>query len=323
MRVVFMGTPEFSIPSLKTLIDMRDEGVEVVGAFTQPDRPVGRGHKLEKPPVKLLAEENGIPVFQFERVRKQEGLDQMRALAPDLIVTAAFGQILSKKLLEVPKMGCINVHASLLPKHRGSAPIVWSILMGEKETGVTTMLTDVGLDTGDMLLKTRVQIGENETAGELTGRLSELGAALLRETIIKYAKGEITPEKQNEAEATYEPMLEKTMGEINWNDSAEKISCLVRGVNPWPGAYTYIGGETLKIWEAKPANADTSNCVPGEVILSGTKEGLIVACGKSALEICALQMPGGKRMSAKAYLAGKKIAVQTVLGANDGQQEAK
>ncbi len=199
-----MGTPEFAVPSLKALCEM---GLEVVGAFTQPDRPVGRGHKIEKSPVKLACEELGIPVFQFERVRKQEGLDAMRALRPDIVVTAAFGQILSKKLLEVPKLGTINVHASLLPRHRGSAPINWCIMQGEKVTGVTTMLTDVGLDTGDMLLRSETPIGEDETAGELTVRLSVLGAELLKETIEKFANGEIKPEKQDEAVMSYDPHL--------------------------------------------------------------------------------------------------------------------
>ena len=185
MRVVFMGTPDFAVPSLRALEGM-DE-VEIVGVFTQPDRPVGRGHKLEMPPVKREALENGLNVFQFERVRKQEGLDAMRALKPDLVVTAAFGQILSKKLLEVPRMGTVNVHASLLPRHRGAAPINWCLIQGEKVTGVTTMLTDAGLDTGDMLLKKEVEIGENETAGELTGRLAQVGAELLADESIKEA----------------------------------------------------------------------------------------------------------------------------------------
>ena len=221
MRVVFMGTPEFAVPSLRALIEM---GEEVVGVFTQPDRPVGRGKKIEKSPVKLAAEENGIPVFQFERVRKQEGLDAMRSLAPDVVVTAAFGQILSKKLLEVPRLGTINVHASILPKHRGSAPINWGIIMGDETAGVTTMLTDVGLDTGDMLLIREVRILENETAGELTNRLSVIGAELLKETLSLYAKGEITPVKQNEDEMTYEPMLTKETGLIDWNKTSKEIA---------------------------------------------------------------------------------------------------
>ncbi len=312
MRVVFMGTPQFAVPSLLALTKMAD--VEVVGAFTQPDRPVGRGKKMEKTPVKQAAEENGIPVFQFERVRKQEGLDCMRALKPDLVVTAAFGQILSKKLLEVPRFGTINVHASLLPKHRGSAPINWGIIMGDTHAGVTTMLTDVGLDTGDMLLKREVKILENETAGELTERLSFIGAELLSETIPLYLNGDIKPEKQDESQMSYEPLLTKETGLINWQSDAEKIARLVRGVNPWPGAYTQMNGGVLKVWAAKAVN-ETTDCDAGTVMKANAKEGLFVACGnKSILEIVEMQAPNAKRMPAKAYLMGKKIEIGTRFG---------
>lgn len=310
MRIVFMGTPEFSVASLKALLQTEHE---IVGVFTQPDRPVGRGHKIEKSPVKILAEENNLPVYQFERVSKQEGLDTMRAIAPDLIVTAAFGQILSRKLLAVPKMGTINVHASLLPKHRGAAPINQSIMMGETVTGVTTMLTDAGLDTGDILLKREVAIGENETAGELTERLALVGAELLTETLPKYFTGEIKGIPQNEAESTYEPMMSKETGKIDFAKSAREINWLVRGVNPWPGAYTTIGTDTMKVWGAVPANIETASA-PGTVLAASAKEGLLVACAGGAVEITELQMPGGKRMSAKAYLSGRKIPVGTVLG---------
>ncbi len=312
MRVVFMGTPDFAVPSLRALEGM-DE-VEIVGVFTQPDRPVGRGHKLEMPPVKREALENGLNVFQFERVRKQEGLDAMRALKPDLVVTAAFGQILSKKLLEVPRMGTVNVHASLLPRHRGAAPINWCLIQGEKVTGVTTMLTDAGLDTGDMLLKKEVEIGENETAGELTERLAQVGAELLAETIRRYAAGEIAPVKQNEAEMTYEPLLTKELGRIDWTQDARTIANLVRGVNPWPGAYTAVDGGALKIWLAKPAGAETDQ-KPGTVIRASAKEGLFVACGNgTALEIVEMQAPNAKRMNAKTYLSGRKIEIGTRFG---------
>jgi len=312
MRVVFMGTPEFAVPSLKALCAM--ENVEVVGVFTQPDRPVGRGHKVEVTPVKKEAEANGIPVYQFERVRKQEGLDAMRALKPDLVITAAFGQILSKKLLEVPRMGTVNVHASILPKHRGAAPINWCIIQGDKVTGVTTMLTDAGLDTGDMLLKSEVEIGENETAGELTERLSHVGAELLVRTLTAYADGKITPEPQNESEMTYDPMLSKELGLIDWNKSADEISCLVRGVNPGPGAYTRMGDGVLKVWMAKKADMKTEEA-PGTVVRSGAKEGLFVACGSGeTIEIIEMQAPNAKRMAAKVYLNGKKIEIGTRFG---------
>lgn len=312
MRVVFMGTPDFAVPSLRALAGM--EEVEIVGVFTQPDRPVGRGHKLEMPPVKREALENGLNVLQFERVRRQEGLDAMRALKPDLVVTAAFGQILSKKLLDVPRMGTMNVHASLLPRHRGAAPINWCLIQGERVTGVTTMLTDAGLDTGDMLLKREVEIGENETAGELTERLAQVGADLLVETVRRYAAGEIAPEKQNENEMTYEPLLTKELGKIDWKQEAQAIANLVRGVNPWPGAYTAVEGGTLKIWLARPADVQTDR-VPGMVIRASAKEGLFVACGGgTALEILEMQAPNAKRMNAKTYLSGRKIEIGTRFG---------
>ena len=288
--------------------------MELVGVFTQPDRPVGRGQKLEASPVKRVAEANGIPVFQFERVRRQAGLDCMRSLRPDLVVTAAFGQILSKKLLEVPKMGTVNVHASLLPRHRGAAPINWSIIQGETVTGVTTMLTDEGMDTGAMLLARRVEILPDETAGELTARLSETGAALLKETIEKYAAGEIQPVPQNEAEMTYEPMLTKELGVIDWGLTAGEIACLVRGVNPWPGAQTTMNGGTLKIWSARAAS-EATDCEPGTVLRAGAKEGLFVACGGgTVLEIVEMQAPNAKRMNAKVYLNGKKIQIGIRFG---------
>lgn len=308
MRVVFMGTPEFAVASLKALIEM--EEVEVAGVFTQPDRPVGRGHKVEVTPVKRTAEEHGIPVFQFERVRKQEGLDAMRSLKPDIVVTAAFGQILSKKLLEVPRLGTINVHASLLPKHRGSAPVNWAIIKGEKVTGITTMLTDAGLDTGDMLMKREIEIGENETAGQLTERLALVGAELLKETLPAYWEGRIVPEPQCEAEMTYDPMLSKELGRIDWKKSADEIDCLVRGVNPWPGAFSKMNGEVIKVWLAKK-NAAATDAAPGTVIAASAKEGLIVACGMGeTVEIIEMQAPNAKRMPAKAYLSGKKLGAR-------------
>ena len=310
MRVVFMGTPEFALPSLRTLIQMP---LDLVGVFTQPDRPAGRGHKLESPPVKLLAQEYGIPVYQFEKVRRQAGLDQMRLLKPDLVVTAAFGQILSKKLLDVPTMGTINVHASLLPKHRGAAPINWSIIQGDKVTGVTTMLTNEGLDTGDILLKTEITILPEETAGELTLRLAEAGAALLKSTIERYARGELEPVPQDENQMSYEPMMDKTTGEIKWDRRAEEIVNLVRGTDPWPGAYTLYQGSMMKIWKARAGEA-IPDTVPGQVVASSPRQGLKVASRNGSVEIVELQMPGGKRMAAKAYLSGKQIDEGSILG---------
>ena len=313
-RVVFMGTPEFAVPSLDALCDA---GFEVVGVFTQPDRPAGRGNKLTACPVKLRALERGLQVYQFEKLRLPEGAEQLRALQPDVVVTAAFGQILTKELLDIPVRGTVNVHASLLPKYRGSAPINWMILNGEDEAGVTIMLTDIGIDTGDMLASRATPIGALETAGELTGRLAKLGGELLAETLPKYLNGEIAPEKQDEAQASYLPMLKKAMGEIDWTRGAAAIACQVRGLNPWPGAYTDLNGATLKIHLARPVACDDA-ARPGEVIVSGPKAGLVVKCGEGALEVLELQAQGGKRMAAKAYLAGKKIEVGTRLG-KDGE----
>lgn len=308
MRVVFMGTPEFAVPSLKALLDA---GYGVVGVFTQPDRPVGRGHKLAACPVKKLAVERGVPVYQFERLRNEEGLACLRALAPDIVVTAAFGQILSQALLDVPKMGTVNVHASLLPAYRGAAPINWCILNGETKTGVTTMLTDAGVDTGAMLLRRETDIGETETAAELSARLSQLGAELLIETLKGYIAGEIAPTPQDERLASRQPMLKKEMGLIDWTRSAKEIACQARGLDPWPSAYTdYLGG-TLKIYRARPVEGEGD---PGTVLRSSAKEGLFVACGEGALEVLEMQAPGGKRMSARAYLAGKKIEPGTRFG---------
>ena len=309
-RVVFMGTPEFAVPSLDALLDA---GYDVVGVFTQPDRPTGRGHKLAACPVKQRALERGIEVFQFERVRRQAGLDAMRALKPDVVVTAAFGQILSQKLLDVPKFGTVNVHASLLPQYRGAAPINWCILMGEKEAGVTTMLTDAGVDTGDMLLTRATPIGELETAGELTVRLAQMGAELLIETLDKYLKGEIAPVKQDESQMSHQPMLEKEMGRIDWTRDARSIACQVRGLNPWPCAFTTMNGGALKIYLARAIDED-SGLEPGAVIEASAKTGLKVACGKGVLEIIEMQAPNAKRMEARSYLMGKKIDPGTVLG---------
>jgi len=312
-RVVFMGTPEFAVPSLDALLDA---GYQVVGVFTQPDRPAGRGKKLTACPVKARALERGCEVFQFEKVRTPEGVAQLKALEPDVIVTAAFGQILTQEILDIPPRGVVNVHASLLPRHRGSAPINWCILQGEETAGVTTMLTARGIDTGDMLLKAETEIGELETAGELTVRLSGMGGKLLVETLEKYLSGEIKPIPQDEAASSYEPMLDKDMGLIDWTKSAREIACQVRGLNPWPCAFTDYAAGRLKVYLAKAADVN-SDAAPGTVIASGAKEGLIVACGQGCLELLEIQAPNAKRMTAKAYLMGKKIDVGTRFGATE------
>ena len=309
-RVVFMGTPEFAVPSLDALCDA---GYDVVGVFTQPDRPAGRGKKLTAYPVKQRALARGLDVYQFEKIKNPDGVARLESLAPDVCVTAAFGQILTREILDIPTRGTVNVHASLLPKHRGSAPINWCILNGETEAGVTIMRTDVGIDTGDMLLRRATSIGELETAGELTARLSVLGAEALVDALPGYLSGEIRPVKQDEALASYEPMLKKEMGLIDWTGDAEAIAHQVRGLNPWPCAFTAMDGGALKIYLAKAVETD-STAEPGTVIVSGARAGLIVKCGRGALEILEMQAPGGKRMAARAYLAGKKIDEGAVLG---------
>lgn len=314
-KIAFMGTPQFAVPVLKTLAD--DERFDVVGVFCQPDRPAGRGKKLTACPVKELALERGLPVFQFERIRRPEGVAQLRALAPDAVVTAAFGQILTQELLDIPAFGTINVHASLLPGYRGPAPINWCIANGETVAGVTIMRTDIGIDTGDMYVSVQTPIGEMETAGELTERLSALGAELLAESLPGILSGDIKPVPQDPDKASYQPMLNKAMGEIDWTLPARTIACRVRGFNPWPGAYTDMPEGRLKVYLARPVEMD-GGAVPGEVIASGAKEGLVVRCGEGALEILELQAPGGKHMTAKAYLMGKKIEVGTVFG-NSGE----
>ena len=317
MRIVFMGTPEFSVPSLDALVR---EGYEVVGVFTQPDRPAGRGNKMMESPVKQYAAAHGLPVYQFERIRKQIGLDTLRSLKPNLVVTAAFGQILSQKILDVPVHGTVNVHASLLPAYRGPAPINQAIAHGEIVAGVTTMLTDIGIDTGDMLLSASLDILPDETAGELSVRLSRLGADLLIETLKGYFDGSIVPQKQDESKMSYQGMLTREMGNIDWTKSAEEISWLARGYNPWPGTYTAWNGSTLKIWNARPSDR-TTDAEPGTVIVSSAKEGLFVACGEGVLEITEIQAPGAKRMPPKSYLMGKKIEIGTKLGDTDGSQK--
>ena len=306
MRIVFMGTPEFAVPSLRALCE---HGYEVVGVFTQPDRPKGRGNRLTPSPVKEYALAQGIPVFQPEKIRR-DGVDDLRALAPDLCVTAAFGQILSQEILDIPPMGSVNVHASLLPCHRGSAPINWAILQGDRQAGVTTMMMARGIDTGNMLLAASTDILPGETAGELTLRLSEIGASLLLETLQGMTDGSVKPIPQDEAQMTYDPMLTKQMGIIDWSESAEAIVNRIHGLNPWPGCSTAIQGGRLKLLRAKTA---CGSGAPGEILSADVKAGLVIACGSGAAEIVQLQAPGGKPMNARDYLRGHALAVGTVL----------
>ena len=306
MRIVFMGTPEFAVPSLKALCE---NGYDVVGVFTQPDRPKGRGNKVTMSPVKEYALSQNIPVFQPQRIRR-DGVEDLKALAPDLCVTAAFGQILSQEILDIPPMGNINVHASLLPRHRGSAPINWAILQGDKEAGVTTMMMDKGIDTGDMLLKSATPIQSGETAGELTLRLSQLGADLLLETLHALENGTLTRIPQDESQMTYDPMLDKQMGIIDWTMDAQSIVNRIHGLNPWPGCFTAWQDGRLKLLRATVAQGSGA---AGEIIGADAKAGLTIACGSGAVNITMLQAPGGKPMNAKDYLRGHPMAVGTVL----------
>ena len=323
-RVVFMGTPDFAVPVLEALVEA---GYQLAGVFTQPDRPKGRSGKPAFSPVKEAALAHGIPVFQPEKIRKAENAQLLRQLEPDVIVVAAFGQIIPKEILELPPYGCVNVHASLLPKYRGAAPIQWAVINGERESGVTTMQMGEGLDTGDILMK-KVRILEpDETGGSLFDKLKEDGAALLIDTLKGLEAGIITPEKQpDESPTPYAAMLTKKDGLIDWNAGAAAIERLVRGLDPWPSAYTFLDGKQLKIWKAVPAEgsgtaegADTSES-PAEKALPGTvicadRVTMRVLTGDGVLEIRELQMEGKKRMETAAFLRGYPIrAGEVILG---------
>lgn len=310
MRVVFMGTPEFAVPTLKVLLE--DENIEVVGVFTQPDKPKGRGKKLAMPPVKELALENNLEVFQPEKIKTSESVALLKELNPELIVVVAFGQILSKEILDIPKYGCINVHASILPAYRGAAPINWAIIKGEKTSGVTTMFMDVGLDTGDMIYKEYVEISEEDNSSTLHDKLSSAGYTVLKKTIDNLKKGDLPREKQIEEESSYAPIMDKSLGKVNWKNSAEDIYNLVRGVIPWPGAHTTINDDVMKIWGVKKSSKKTDKA-PG-MIIDVTQEGIYVATKDGVVVIDEIQMPNKKRMPVKEYLKGNKIELGIVLG---------
>ena len=312
MRVVFMGTPDFAVPTLEALIEKH----EVVGVVTQPDKRKGRGKAMAFSPVKEKALEHEIPVYQPVKVREEAFVQILRELDPEVIVVAAFGQILPKELLDIPKYGCVNVHASLLPKYRGAAPIQWAVIRGEQVSGVTTMQMDVGLDTGDMLLKAEVPLAEDETGGSLHDKLSILGGDLLIETLRGLEAGTISPEKQDDSQTgEYARMLDKALGKIDFTMSAADIERLIRGLNPWPSAYIFYKGKTMKLWRAKVLEdtAEGRNGVPGQII-SVDKNGFTVQTGDGALQILELQMEGKKRMDAGAFLRGCQMTVGEILG---------
>ena len=302
MRIIFMGTPDFSVGTLEALVEA---GHEVVLVVTQPDKPKGRGKEMQYTPVKEAALKHGIEVYQPRRIREAECVEKLRQYNADIMVVVAFGQIIPKEILEMVPYGCVNVHASLLPKYRGAAPIQWSIIDGEVVTGVTTMQMDEGLDTGDMLLKTEVPITEEETGESLHDKLAKAGAALCVETLAKLQEGSIIPEKQGESPTAYAKMLDKKLGNIDWTKSAVEIERLVRGLNSWPSAYTYWNKKVVKIWKASVTD-ENSNEQAGTVV-KVEKDGFYVQTGNGLLKVLELQIPGKKRMDAGAFLRGYTI----------------
>jgi methionyl-tRNA formyltransferase len=310
LRVIFMGTPEFACPTLQKLID---RGEQVVAVVTQPDRPKGRGQHLMPPPVKELAERHGLPVYQPPKVRVPEFIEVIRGLAPDVIVVVAFGQILPKSLLDIPPLGCINVHASLLPRYRGAAPLNWCIINGETETGVTTMLMDVGLDTGPMLIKRATPIDDDEDIASLHDRMSAMGAELLSETLDGLVAGTIVPQEQDGSQSCYAPLLKKEDGLIDWGRDARSIHDQVRGLAVWPVAYSVLDGQVLKVYRSRVAEGTG---LPG-IVLRADKHGLEVACLQGSLVIEELQLAGKKRLDAASFLAGYAIPVGAQFSADN------
>lgn len=308
MKVIFMGTPDFSVGTLEALAEA---GHEIVLAVTQPDKPKGRGGKMQYPPVKETAIRYGIPVFQPKKVRTPESIEELRKYKADIMVVIAFGQILPKEILEMTPYGCVNVHASLLPKYRGAAPIQWAVINGEKVSGVTTMQMDEGLDTGDMLLKTEIILEEKETGGSLHDKLAEAGAKLCVRTLEALEAKTVTGEAQGESPTEYARMLDKSLGKIDWSWDAQSIERLIRGLNPWPSAYTDWNGKVMKIWEADVLDTDTEEA-PGTVT-AVLKDGFCVQTGRGSLKVRSLQIPGKKRMDADAFLRGYQVDAGTVL----------
>ena len=302
MRVVFMGTPDIAATCLKKILA---DGYDVVGVYTQPDRPKNRGMKLAFSPVKEVALEHDIPVFQPENFREDADVEQLRQLQPDVVAVVAYGRILPQRVLDIPPKGCINIHASILPSYRGSAPYQWAVLDGKAETGVTAMYLCREMDAGDMIDVAKTPIGENETAGELLDRLAVLGADLLNETLEKIENGTVTATAQDGSLATYAPMLDKTMCPIDWNKTAQQVHNHVRGMNPWPVATAELGGKRFKIY-ATSVVPEITNAAPG-TILGLTKTGLKIACGDGVIEIRTLQAEGGKRMAAPDYFRGHPL----------------
>ena len=311
MKIVFMGTPDFAVGALEAIVQA---GHQVTAVVTQPDKPKGRGKEVQMTPVKQCALKYDIPVFQPVKIKAQEAVEELRKYEADIFIVAAFGQILSEEILTMPRFGCVNIHASLLPKYRGAAPIQWVILNGEKETGITIMQMDKGLDTGDMLLKCVVPIEEKETGETLHDKLCEAGAKLIVEVLPKIEKGEIEPEKQKEEEASYVTMLKKSLGHIDWSKDASAIDRLVRGLNSWPSAYTYYNKKTLKIWESEPVERENVNGMIAGSIEKVEKDAFYVRTGKGLLKVTEVQLEGKKRMKVKDFLLGYPLTEGILLG---------
>ena len=313
MKIVFMGTPDFAAGALKAIVEA---GHEVTLAVTQPDKPKGRSKELMPPPVKEYAMEMGIPVFQPARIRTPEAVEELKRYEADVYVVAAFGQILTKEILDYPKYGCLNIHASLLPKYRGASPIAWAILNGDEKTGVTIMQMDEGIDTGDMLLQKEIPITADETTDSLFDKLMELGGEAILEVLSFLGTDKLVPVKQNSEEATHVGKFEKNFGEIIWSESALVIERKVRGLNSWPSAYTFFRGKRLKVWEAKVTGQDMTGCEAVSVgeICAVTKEAVYVQTGRDILKITEVQLEGKKKMSVKEFLLGYQIKPGERLG---------
>ncbi|GAB6100684.1 methionyl-tRNA formyltransferase [Halanaerocella petrolearia] len=313
MDIVFMGTPDFAVPCLEGLC--QSKVANVVGVVSQPDRKRGRGQKKKPTPVKKKALEHNIETFQPQKVTSEAGINKLKEWNPDLIVVVAYGQILGTEVLDLPPKGCVNVHASLLPEYRGAAPIHRTIINGDQETGITTMYMDEGMDTGDMILKERVEITEDYTVGALHDKLAQVGADLLIETLEQIEVGADSPTEQDDGQATYAPKIDKSEGEVDWSQDAQSIWNLIRGMNPWPGAYTYLDGKRLKLWASRVYNQeDRDGIEPGTIIKADSDLGIVVQTGEGQLLLTQLQPASKQRMSAADYLLGYDLEEGIKLG---------
>lgn len=312
MKIVFMGTPDFAAGALKSLIEA---GHEITAVVTQPDKAKGRSQELLPPPVKVVALEHGIPVLQPVRIKRPEEVEKLKQYPADIYVVAAFGQILSQEILDIPEFGCLNIHASLLPKYRGASPIQHVIIDGEEKTGITIMQMDAGLDTGDMLYQKEIVISPKDTYASLHDKLMVLGGEAIVEALSLLEQGKLVPRKQEDALSCYAHLIDKTMGELDFTKSAEILDRLIRGLNPWPSAYTTYHGKQLKVWEAEPVKSPKAG-KPGE-ILAVEKDAVLVAAGSGALRITSLQLSGKKRMSAHDFLLGVRMTPGEILGCEE------